>query len=48
MILLPETLQEGGREAALAHELTHLKRRDTGYLLLLTCVRCIHWFNPLV
>ena len=48
VILLPETLQEGGREAALAHELTHLKRRDTGYLLLLTCVRCIHWFNPLV
>ena len=46
VILLPETLQEGGREAALAHELTHLKRRDTGYLLLLTCVRCIHWFNP--
>ena len=23
VILLPETLQEGGREAALAHELTH-------------------------
>lgn len=48
VILLPETMPEERRGAALAHELTHLKRRDTGYLLFLTCVRCVHWFNPLV
>lgn len=35
-------------QAALSHELTHLKRKDTGYMLILTVVRCVHWFNPLV
>ena len=48
VILLPETLPEGSREAALDHELTHLKRGDVGYLALLTLARCVHWFNPLV
>ena len=48
VILLPETLPEGSREAALDHELTHLKRGDVGYLAFLTLARCFHWFNPLV
>ena len=48
VILLPRELPEGSREAALDHELTHLKRGDVGYLTLLTLVRCVHWFNPLV
>ena len=47
-ILLPETLPEGSRAAALDHELTHLKRVDVGYLALLALVRCVYWFNPLV
>ena len=48
VILLPGKMPEGSLEAALSHELTHLKRKDTGYMLILTAVRCVHWFNPLV
>ena len=48
VILLPESLPQGSLEAALDHELTHLKRKDTGYMLFLTLARCFHWFNPLV
>lgn len=48
VILLPEDVPAGSLEAALAHELTHLKHRDTWYMLLMTLARCVHWFNPLV
>ena len=48
VVFLPETLPVGSLEAALDHELTHLKRKDTGYMLFLTLARCFHWFNPLV
>ena len=47
VILLPRELPVGSLEAALAHELAHLKRKDTGYMLFLTLARCAHWFNPL-
>lgn len=48
VILLPADIPAGSLEAALAHELTHLKHRDTWYMLLMTLARCVHWFNPLV
>lgn len=48
VILLPEDIPAGSLEAALTHELTHLKHRDTWYMLLMTLARCVHWFNPLV
>ena len=48
VILLPDNIPAGSLEAALAHELTHLKHRDTWYMLLMTLARCVHWFNPLV
>jgi beta-lactamase regulating signal transducer with metallopeptidase domain len=32
----------------LKHELTHLKRNDIWYKLLLLIVKTIHWFNPFV
>ena len=48
VILLPADVPAGSLEAALAHELTHLKHRDTWYMLLTTLARCVHWFNPLV
>lgn len=48
VILLPEDVPAGSLEAALAHELIHLKHRDTWYMLLMTLARCVHWFNPLV
>lgn len=48
VILLPEDLPAAALEAALAHEVCHLKRRDIGYLNVLVLARSIHWFNPLV
>ena len=48
VILLPENIPMGSLEAALAHELTHLKHKDTWYMLLMALARCVHWFNPLV
>ena len=48
VILLPEGLPEGALDTALAHELTHLKSRDTGQLLLASLARAVHWFNPMV
>ena len=48
VILLPADVPAGSLEAALAHELTHLKHMDTWYMLLMTLARCVHWFNPLV
>ena len=47
-ILLPRELPAEALSWALAHELTHLKHRDTWYMLLTTLARCVHWFNPLV
>ena len=32
----------------LRHELTHVKRRDALYKLVLLCANAVHWFNPLV
>lgn len=48
VILLPDNIPAGSLEAALAHELTHLKHRDTWYMLLMALARCVHWFNPMV
>lgn len=32
----------------LAHETTHLKRKDIIYKWFISIVKCIHWFNPIV
>lgn len=49
-VLRPVVLLPGGdvRQAAVCHELTHVRRWDVAwkYLLLLACA--VHWFNPLV
>ena len=47
-ILLPCDLPEHVLAISIAHELTHQKRRDLWYKLLLALARCLHWFNPLV
>lgn len=47
-ILLPRELPAEALSWALAHELTHLKHRDSWYMLLTTLARCVHWFTPLV
>lgn len=52
MIVLPARLVESSSiaqlEPILAHELLHVKRRDTWVALLETIVRCIWWFHPSV
>lgn len=51
-LLLPDSLALGGtREDAafsLIHELMHYKRRDHLVCLLLTALRIVWWFNPVV
>lgn len=47
-VLLPENLPGEALPVTLAHELTHLKRHDLWYKLLLALARSLHWFNPLV
>ena len=50
MILLPTSLNRSdaqGLEYVLAHELTHIRRMDALWKLLLAAALCAHWFNPL-
>lgn len=49
-VVLPAALEERGRgvEYILAHELTHIRRKDHLILLLFTGAAVLHWFNPLV
>lgn len=48
-ILLPRAdLQEGQLAAIFYHELTHYKRGDLWYKLLLMAVLALHWYNPFV
>ncbi len=46
VILLPGEVSH--LSLVLRHELTHLKRRDLWYKLLLLGANAVHWFNPLV
>jgi len=36
------------REFIIRHEITHFKRRDTWFKLLLLAANSMHWFNPLI
>ena len=47
-VLLPQEMPAEALSWALAHELTHWRRRDLWYQLALNLARCVHWFNPLV
>lgn len=49
-LLLPSSWREwtpGVLAAVLAHELTHVARRDTTWRLLVALARCIFWFHPI-
>ncbi|MPM28996.1 hypothetical protein SDC9_75534 [bioreactor metagenome] len=46
VILLPGEVSH--LSLVLRHELTHLRRRDLWYKLLLLGANAVHWFNPLV
>lgn len=49
LVLLPESCRdEASLRLILAHELTHIKRGDVWYKLVLALDKAVHWFNPLV
>ena len=51
VILLPPAAREwpsDDRRAALAHELTHVRRRDRRSQALAQLACCLYWFNPLI
>lgn len=47
-IYLPQGLSDRERAYILAHEQTHIRRRDYLIKPLAFLVLCVHWFNPLV
>lgn len=50
VILLPKNIYKCGEkniEYILSHELTHIKRLDVLYKLLMALAVSLHWFNPL-
>lgn len=48
-LLLPREDFDGQElDFILRHELTHIRRRDLWYKLLLLLAQTVHWFNPLV
>lgn len=51
VILFPEHTDwadTAALEYILAHEYTHIRRRDAVWKLALAAALCLHWFNPLV
>lgn len=47
-IYLPSRTKESDKEYILAHERTHLRRRDHLWKPIGFAILCLHWFNPLV
>ncbi len=51
MVLVPVSMLEMAHEnvkLALMHELTHFKRKDQLFAMLLLALRIVYWFNPVV
>jgi len=48
VVLPPNDLDDARMNAALGHELIHLRRGDLWIKLLVSAALSIHWFNPLV
>lgn len=49
VLILPDRLKDGDAlRYAILHEMTHYKRRDHWTLLLLSLLRAVYWFHPLV
>ena len=48
VLLVPAGEAPNGADCMLAHELTHIKRRDVVKKLLFTLVCILHWYNPAV
>lgn len=47
-IYLPEYLADGDRPYIIAHEQTHIDRKDHIVKLIAMAALCVHWFNPMV
>lgn len=47
-IFLPAHLREEERNFCLAHELTHIRRKDYLIKQFAYLLRCIYWFNPVI
>lgn len=47
-IYLPENLDNGDRPYIIAHEQTHIDRKDHIVKLIAMAALCVHWFNPMV
>lgn len=49
VVILPEHSEwtSDERDAALLHELAHVRRGDALWLTVLSVVRALHWYNPL-
>ena len=47
-IYIPSDMKEEHLEYVIAHERTHIRRKDTFTKVIIYFVTCIHWFNPLV
>ena len=46
-IILPDWVSESDRPYILAHERTHIRRRDNLWRVVAVMTACVHWFNPL-
>ncbi len=45
VLVIPEKQLD---EKVILHELFHLKNKDTFWSMVVCCLRCIHWCNPLI
>ncbi len=45
VLVIPEKTPD---EKVILHELFHLKNRDTLWSIVICCLRCLHWCNPLI
>ena len=48
LVLPARELTEEQRMNILRHEMTHFKRHDIWYKWLVSLVKCVHWFNPVI
>lgn len=46
LVLPDKSMTEYQLKNVLAHEFTHIKRRDILYKWLVAVCKCVHWFNP--
>lgn len=47
-IYLPSDIAEGTKAYVIAHEKAHIKRKDHISKLVVYCLLCIYWFNPVL